>query len=69
MCLSVSALALASGWTCLFADKEENDQLFETMDANDLNKRMKDFMPDLSVKVFRWAWAPPRAAGRLLHRN
>ena len=27
------------------------------MDANDLNKRMKDFMPDLSVKVFRWAWA------------
>eukprot|EP00891_Asterochloris_glomerata_P001684 jgi/Astpho2/1684/Aster-04112 len=34
-------------------DKEENDQLFETMDANDLNKRMKDFMPDLSVKVFR----------------
>lgn len=50
-------LALASWCACLPTDKEENDQLFETMDANDLNKRMKDFMPDLSVKVFRWVWA------------
>ena len=37
----------------LCADKKAGDQLFDTMDANDLNKRLKELMDGLSVKV--WA--------------
>ncbi len=33
--------------------KKPEDQLFETMDATDLNKTLKDLMDGLSVKVFR----------------
>lgn len=33
--------------------KSADDQLFDEMDANDLNKMMKDYMDGLSVKVFR----------------
>ncbi|CAL5221032.1 g3151 [Coccomyxa viridis] len=33
--------------------KKPEDQLFDTMDAGDLNKRLKDLMDGLSVKVFR----------------
>jgi hypothetical protein len=33
------------------ADKGPGDQLFDTMDANDLNKRLKELMDGLSVKV------------------
>ena len=35
------------------AAKKPEDQLFETMDATDLNKTLKDLMDGLSVKVFR----------------
>ena len=35
------------------AEKKAGDQLFDTMDANDLNKRLKELMDGLSVKV--WA--------------
>ncbi len=31
------------------ADKKAGDQLFDTMDANDLNKRLKELMDGLSV--------------------
>ena len=37
----------------LAAAKKPEDQLFETMDATDLNKTLKDLMDGLSVKVFR----------------
>lgn len=37
----------------LLAAKKPEDQLFETMDATDLNKTLKDLMDGLSVKVFR----------------
>lgn len=37
----------------LSAAKKPEDQLFETMDATDLNKTLKDLMDGLSVKVFR----------------
>ncbi|GAB4815286.1 hypothetical protein N2152v2_002332 [Parachlorella kessleri] len=33
--------------------KKPGDQLFDAMDAQDLNKRLKDLMDGLSVKVFR----------------
>lgn len=33
--------------------KENDDMLFETFDATDLNKKLKDTMPGLSAKVFR----------------
>ena len=33
------------------AEKSGGDQLFEAMDATDLNKRLKDLMEGLSVKV------------------
>ena len=33
------------------AGKKPEDQLFDTMDAQDLNKRLKDLMDGLSVKV------------------
>ena len=33
------------------AGKKPEDQVFETMDATDLNKRLKDLMDGLSVKV------------------
>ena len=35
------------------AAKKPEDQLFDTMDATDLNKTLKDLMDGLSVKVFR----------------
>ena len=35
------------------APKAPGDQLFDTMDAGDLNAKLKDIMPGLSVKVFR----------------
>ena len=35
------------------AEKSRDAQLFDTMDAQDLNKRVKELMDDLSVKVFR----------------
>lgn len=35
------------------AAKREGDQLFECFDAQDLNQRLKDLMPGLSVKVGR----------------
>ncbi len=34
------------------AEKKPEDQLFDTMDATDLNKRLKDLMDGLSVKVY-----------------
>lgn len=37
----------------VLAAKKPEDQLFETMDASDLNKTLKDLMDGLSVKVFR----------------
>lgn len=37
----------------MLAAKKPEDQLFETMDATDLNKTLKDLMDGLSVKVFR----------------
>lgn len=37
----------------LIAEKKPEDQLFDTMDATDLNKKLKDLMDGLSVKVFR----------------
>lgn len=37
----------------VLAAKKPEDQLFETMDATDLNKTLKDLMDGLSVKVFR----------------
>lgn len=37
----------------MFTAKKPEDQLFETMDATDLNKTLKDLMDGLSVKVFR----------------
>ena len=33
------------------AGKKPEDQVFDTMDAQDLNKRLKDLMDGLSVKV------------------
>ena len=42
--------------TCSFgddADKRPGDQLFDTFDANDLNKRLRELMDGLSAKV-RW---------------
>ena len=33
------------------AGKKPEDQVFDTMDATDLNKRLKDLMDGLSVKV------------------
>ncbi len=35
------------------AGKKPEDQLFDTMDAGDLNKRLKDLMDGLSVKVLQ----------------
>ena len=35
------------------AEKHPSDQLFETFDAQDLNKELKNIMDGLSVKVFR----------------
>lgn len=35
------------------AGKKPGDQLFDLMDANDLNERLRDLMDGLSVKVFR----------------
>ena len=35
------------------AAKEPGDQLFEEINANDLNDRLKELMEGLSVKVFR----------------
>jgi len=35
------------------AAKAPGDQLFDTMDASDLNAKLKEIMPGLSVKVFR----------------
>ena len=46
------------------AGKKPEDQLFETMDAQDVNKRLKDLMDGLTVKVPQPAcrahisWAP-----------
>lgn len=37
----------------LCAGKQQGDQLFETFDAQDLNKELKNIMDGLSVKVFR----------------
>jgi DNA topoisomerase-1 len=34
-----------------FADKRPGDQLFDTFDANDLNKRLRELMDGLSAKV------------------
>ena len=36
---------------CAPAGKKPEDQLFDTIDAGDLNKRLKDLMDGLSVKV------------------
>ena len=33
------------------AGKKPEDQVFDTMDAGDLNKRLKDLMDGLTVKV------------------
>jgi len=33
------------------AGKKPEDQVFDTMDAHDVNKRLKDLMDGLSVKV------------------
>jgi Eukaryotic DNA topoisomerase I, catalytic core len=38
---------------CVLAAKNPSDQLFETFDATDLNRRLKELMDGLSVKVFR----------------
>lgn len=35
----------------MLAEKKPDDQLFDTMDATDLNKRLKELMDGLSVKV------------------
>lgn len=37
----------------MYAAKKPEDQLFETMDAHDLNRTLKELMDGLSVKVFR----------------
>ena len=39
--------------TAGMAAKKPEDQLFETMDAHDLNRTLKELMDGLSVKVFR----------------
>ncbi len=39
------------GWLFGCADKAPGEQLFDTMDANDLNKRLKELMDGLSVTV------------------
>ena len=38
-------------WLLGAAGKKPEDQMFDTMDAGDLNKRLKDLMDGLSVKV------------------
>ena len=35
----------------LYTDKRPGDQLFDTFDANDLNKRLRELMDGLSAKV------------------
>ncbi len=35
----------------LDADKRPGDQLFDTFDANDLNKRLRELMDGLSAKA------------------
>ena len=46
----MAAMLYMMSWS---AAKKPEDQLFETMDATDLNKTLKDLMDGLSVKVFR----------------
>lgn len=48
--MSVLSGIIRAGWRRR-ADKGPGDQLFDTMDANDLNKRLKELMDGLSVKV------------------
>lgn len=48
-----SVLPVISTSRVSVAAKKPEDQLFETMDATDLNKTLKDLMDGLSVKVFR----------------
>ncbi|KAK9837437.1 hypothetical protein WJX81_002314 [Elliptochloris bilobata] len=49
-------------------DKAAGDQLFDTMDANDLNKRLKELMDGLSVKVFR-TYNASIVLDQLLHKE
>ncbi|KAL6762862.1 DNA topoisomerase I [Haematococcus lacustris] len=46
--------------------KVPTDQLFDTFDAQDLNKKLKEIMPGLSVKVFR-TYNASIVLDRLLH--
>ena len=46
------------GGVCIAAKKPDMD-LFDTMDATDLNKRLKDLMDGLSVKVLAMSPCSP----------
>lgn len=46
--------------------KNSGDQLFDTFDATDLNKELKNIMEGLSVKVFR-TYNASIVLDRLLH--
>ena len=56
--------SLMQQYVCL-AGKKPEDQLFDTMDAGDLNKRLKDLMDGLSVKVRQ----PPPICSHLPYLN
>lgn len=55
-------------YTCLCADKNADDMVFDTMDATDLNKHVQELMPGLSIKVFRTYNASITLDG-LLHKE
>ncbi len=48
---SASAVMLCAVWGCAKTGKKPEDQLFDTMSAQDLNTRLKDLMDGLSVKA------------------
>jgi hypothetical protein len=51
-----------------FAAKKPDEQLFETMNATDLNNALKELMDGLSVKVFR-TYNASITLDRLLHKD